>query len=673
VTITGQDLRVAARDAVVAWRDLVRLSRPATWVWTGLPYLAGALDAQRGLDAAVVLGTIYFLGPYNLLRHGVAALIGDDGRPTDQALSTSIAIAVTNVPVLLALAYLGGPAGTLALVLAVGLATVPGVPAVRTHRHWPDAQPLVGATVLVVAAACGQLVCGLAVGALPWVTLGAAWLWAAASLVVSGGIPALGVRPQAGLALAAYAAAVALVATHGILGVLAAAGLALYLALPAMVLLAGRDGAAITAAVGRARGDGPGLHVLVGTWLAILLLRYWGLTPYSAWEAAIVVATALTGYVLASIVTTYAVTRRHQARETADDSPVPSVTIVVPCHDDAERLPACLAAIRSQTYADITVVVVDDGSTDGSTDEAAAWLGEDAVLIAPPRPAAWGGRDWARHVGATAADTDLLLFVDADTVLVPVATRVLVEDQQFSGADLLSGLTRFETRTIGEQAAVPGFPLVLFGLVPVWWSALTGGRPAPLAFATASPLLVRREAYLAVDAHWGPPTDAGPGGRLDLGLAQAFVRADLAVRTVQAVDLGVSRRHRDVAEAVAGWRRSAVPPMPGGLAIAVATILVEVVAFLVPLALPIAALIAGQPPALVGAASAPLGLLLLARIALVLTQRHPPITIAWHPVTILLALAGQAAGLADHVAGQAPPGRGAGVSTPGSAAAGTSG
>ncbi len=47
-----------------------------------------------------------------------------------------------------------------------------------------------------------------------------------------------------------------------------------------------------------------------------------------------------------------------------------------------------------------------------------------------PAPTAGSRRDWARHVGATAAGTDLVLFVDADTVLAPVATRILVEQQQ---------------------------------------------------------------------------------------------------------------------------------------------------------------------------------------------------------------------------------------------------
>ncbi|MCP6769654.1 glycosyltransferase family 2 protein, partial [Klebsiella pneumoniae] len=75
---------------------------------------------------------------------------------------------------------------------------------------------------------------------------------------------------------------------------------------------------------------------------------------------------------------------------------------------------------------------------------AAAWLGDAGqVVVAPPKPDGWTGRAWASQVGADASDGDLLLFVDADTVLVPVATRILVEQLQARRLDLLSGLTRY--------------------------------------------------------------------------------------------------------------------------------------------------------------------------------------------------------------------------------------
>ena len=66
---------------------------------------------------------------------------------------------------------------------------------------------------------------------------------------------------------------------------------------------------------------------------------------------------------------------------------------------------------------------MDTGSRDGSADEAAAWVGEDVVLVAPPMPGGWEPRDWARHAGVAATDEELILFVAPDTILAPVAAR----------------------------------------------------------------------------------------------------------------------------------------------------------------------------------------------------------------------------------------------------------
>lgn len=263
MTITGQDLRAATRQATVGWRDLVRRSQPTGWVWTGLPFFVGALDAERGLSVGLVLGTLYFLLPFNLLRHGIGEVLDGRSRPTVAGLPIAIAIAVTNVPLLVVLAYLGGAVATLALVVIVGLAVVGGVPVVRADPAWPAVRPFVEGTLIAGAALCGQLIGGRDPGAVPWTILLALWLWAVAASALGTlgptGLPRLSPRAIAALAVAADVVAVGLLARHGPLGLLAAAGVALYLALPVMVLAAANDPGALDTAVRRAARDRPGL------------------------------------------------------------------------------------------------------------------------------------------------------------------------------------------------------------------------------------------------------------------------------------------------------------------------------------------------------------------------------------------------------------------------------
>ena len=54
---------------------------------------------------------------------------------------------------------------------------------------------------------------------------------------------------------------------------------------------------------------------------------------------------------------------------------MPRVTVLLTCYNHLAYLPACVAAVRSQTFSDFDVVVLDDGSTDGSRE----WLRENVV------------------------------------------------------------------------------------------------------------------------------------------------------------------------------------------------------------------------------------------------------------------------------------------------------
>ena len=261
--------------------------------------------------------------------------------------------------------------------------------------------------------------------------------------------------------------------------------------------------------------------------------------------------------------------------------------------------------------------------------------------------------DWERDAGSggsapTRPGTDLLLFIGADTLLAPIATRILVEQLLVRRLDLLSGVTRFAMATPGERASVPGFPMLLFGFAPVWLSSLT-------ARATGGPRLRLR----AADARAARRVRRGRGLRLRCRrravrarAGPGDVRAGRRVGVVHAAGLGVIHHDRTIGETVADWRERFVSSVGGSLAIAILAILVEVLAFAVPLLLPIAAILSGAPLRTIVASFVPLILLGASRLLICLTQRQSPRTLAWHPVTVLVALVGQAAAIADVVTGR---------------------
>lgn len=98
----------------------------------------------------------------------------------------------------------------------------------------------------------------------------------------------------------------------------------------------------------------------------------------------------------------------------------PLVSIIIPCWNVAELLPKTLASIGTQTYQNVEVIGVDDGSTD-STAEILAKAAGVQVITQQNRGAAA-----ARNAGAAHAHGEFLLFCDADVTLEPHALGTFV-------------------------------------------------------------------------------------------------------------------------------------------------------------------------------------------------------------------------------------------------------
>jgi glycosyltransferase involved in cell wall biosynthesis len=92
----------------------------------------------------------------------------------------------------------------------------------------------------------------------------------------------------------------------------------------------------------------------------------------------------------------------------------PLVSICVVNHNYARFLPAAIDSALGQTWPDVEVVVVDDGSTDGS-DEVIAGYGRRVVAVRKAN----GGQGSAFNAGFAACSGDLVAFLDADDVLEP--------------------------------------------------------------------------------------------------------------------------------------------------------------------------------------------------------------------------------------------------------------
>jgi glycosyltransferase involved in cell wall biosynthesis len=113
------------------------------------------------------------------------------------------------------------------------------------------------------------------------------------------------------------------------------------------------------------------------------------------------------------------------------------VSIIVPVYNSSSYLHRCVNSILKQSYRDIEVILVDDGSTDGSGEICDVIARDDKrvrVLHTPNR-----GVSSARNTGINVAKGVFIFFVDSDDYIETYAVNALVEGYDLSHADIVVG------------------------------------------------------------------------------------------------------------------------------------------------------------------------------------------------------------------------------------------
>ena len=233
----------------------------------------------------------------------------------------------------------------------------------------------------------------------------------------------------------------------------------------------------------------------------------------------------------------------------------PPVWVVVPCHDEADALPATLDALAAQRGPALTVLVVDNASTDGTAEVAADWAtsaaadgrlpaGTAVALLHEDQKGVGAAVDTGFRLAIDAGATHLLR-TDADTLPDPSWAQTAVAalgaaDAGPDGWDMVTGVSHARPDQDG---------LLWRGLfLAAFWAAAAFGvvRPAhrPLSrtarhrylMTAGHNMAVRPDAYLACG---GMPRQGSPTDRL---FANRIRHTTSRIRRVPAMRVRTSTR-----------------------------------------------------------------------------------------------------------------------------------
>ena len=175
-------------------RALFVSSRPLSWVNTAFPFAAAYLLTTGRLDVTLIVGTVYFLIPYNLAMYGINDVFdyesdlhnprkgGVEGALLDRRMHrpTIIAAVVTNVPFLVYLVLVGGPLSWLVLAVSVFAVIAYSAKGLR-FKEKPFLDSITSSTHFVSPAVYGLVLAGAVFTPQLWALLAAFFLWGAAS------------------------------------------------------------------------------------------------------------------------------------------------------------------------------------------------------------------------------------------------------------------------------------------------------------------------------------------------------------------------------------------------------------------------------------------------------------------------------------------------------------
>lgn len=113
------------------------------------------------------------------------------------------------------------------------------------------------------------------------------------------------------------------------------------------------------------------------------------------------------------------------------------ISIIIPAYNVEKYIGPCIESALSQSFRDIEVIVVNDGSTDSTPVVIQEFERSDSRVRVVNREN--GGQSVARNTALDIARGDWITFLDGDDMLLPGALEILINEAVKTNADLVSG------------------------------------------------------------------------------------------------------------------------------------------------------------------------------------------------------------------------------------------
>ena len=274
------------------------------------------------------------------------------------------------------------------------------------------------------------------------------------------------------------------------------------------------------------------------------------------------------------------------------DEQAPAVTICIPARNEANSIERCVRSAIEQQYPNHHLLVLDDGSTDG-TSEILDSLSEQypetlTVIGGQQKPDDWLGKSWACQQLSEEALGDILIYIDADTWLEPKTTSKVVRTM---GSDIVDFITLWPQQKFGTFWEKTIIPLVYFALLtllptryvyrlPNWFPPFLKQKMGPLfAAANGQFMAFKKNAYETIGGHQSVKNEVVE----DVELAKNIRRAGFRMKMYHGKNAISCRMYESRKELWQGFRKNFFAGFGHNPVLFIGMGLLHIITFIVPI------------------------------------------------------------------------------------------
>ena len=192
---------------------------------------------------------------------------------------------------------------------------------------------------------------------------------------------------------------------------------------------------------------------------------------------------------------------------------LPPLSVLIPARNEERNIGKLLDSLVKQKYPNLEIIVLNDQSTDNTESICLDWTSKSTLVRyenGTNVPPSWIGKNWACHQLSQLAQSDFILFLDADVELNPnflrtLMTKCVSNDYQFITVwphQMFAGKI--------DKMAIQQVYFGLFSLLPIFWFTKHPNAGYPefwkkinnsMAAACGQCLLFSTELYMAIGGH----------------------------------------------------------------------------------------------------------------------------------------------------------------------------